>query len=115
MTAYEMIARARALAALAEKATPGPWYARHAGSEWYDVAVGRSRGRSVFGGSQARENAILTAVAPDMAALLGEMAEKLETAKNIIRELSDYIDYAAPSGSWWEEELADKVDKFLSQ
>jgi hypothetical protein len=73
----ELIIRARELAALADKATPGPWWCDSC--DGYSVVRGRGYGGDLL--SDVREhpqNAKLIAAAPDMARLLGEMVDELE-------------------------------------
>lgn len=81
----DMIAQARALANLAEKATPGPWYARDPrewkGGSWYvDARPERPLYDCADGNicRASRNNVQLIAAAPEMAELLGEMADEIE-------------------------------------
>ena len=91
----DMIARARELAKLAEKATPRPWVMftfremPPLGSGQY-IASTRAheiRRHHEVGGDD-KKNAELIAAAPEMAKLLGEMANELEKARKLCREFS---------------------------
>ena len=93
----DMIGRARALARLAEKATQGPWAAHvipNSTDMWVagalspegyadicDVKTGLTRGPV-----ETAANAKLIAAAPEMAKLLGEMADELEIAQLFHRQ-----------------------------
>ena len=95
----DMIALARELAKLAEKATPGPWAAHvipNSTDMWVagalspegyadicDVKTGLTRGPV-----ETAANAKLIAATPEMARLLSEMANELEKARKLCREFS---------------------------
>jgi len=88
----ELIKRARELAALAEKATPGPWeWVQGIGTmvlcrtdeglavEWViKENLSHSDPSHSGGPCPTKENAELIAAAPEMAKLLGKMAEELD-------------------------------------
>ncbi|RMH78256.1 MAG: hypothetical protein D6681_20180 [Calditrichaeota bacterium] len=69
-----LLKRARELAALAEKATPGPWHAYDRGTGW-DIEETEPPIRGMF---EQEADARLAAAAPEMARLLCEMADLLE-------------------------------------
>ena len=81
----DLIRRARELAKLAEKATPGPWYARP-NPEWHrapwrvDTRERLPEDRYDDGNVclAGKHNALLIAAAPEMARLLGQLADELE-------------------------------------
>jgi hypothetical protein len=80
----DLIRRARKLAALAKKATPGPWRAAQAKSGpfklspwWYVVGLPVD-GPSTGGDYYSEADAKLVAAAPDMAHLLKQMADELK-------------------------------------
>jgi len=83
-----LIQRAREFAALADKATPGPWYVmgyalRQRGSG-YRIAG--------FDLPPDVEEEDLIAAAPDMAKLLAEMADRLERTRKALRILANAAD-----------------------
>ena len=79
------ISKARELSKLAEKATQGPWYARDPrewkGGSWYVDARPERQLYDCADGNicrASRNNVQLIAAAPEMAKLLGEMADEIE-------------------------------------
>ena len=90
MDVRELIARARELAALAKDATPGPWEWKSAGFG-HDTLVGDNGRWPILGDGHVRGykpgkaqivaglgDQNLIASAPEMADLLGKLAEELE-------------------------------------
>jgi hypothetical protein len=100
----DLIERARELAALADDATPGPWEWKHGigapvliggGGEYWVMKEELSYANSSVSGRPlpSEEDKRLIAAAPDMARLLGEMANYLEALTpsddEELREASD--------------------------
>ena len=88
MMSKDLIEKARKFAALADKATPGPWYIM-------GYAL-RQRGSGCriagFDLPPDVEEEDLIAAAPDMAKLLAEMADELERTRKALRILADAAD-----------------------
>ena len=82
METYNLVKRARELAKLTEKATPGPWK-KHGCDCVYSAKIpnpGRNPGGLVFISDVALRSAdhdLIVAV-PEMARLLGQLADELE-------------------------------------
>jgi len=103
----DLIQRAREFAALADKATPGPWEV-HANDQRTSDGEGFLDGWNIgmrygdkgqivdfvrIGAYQYGEpEAHLVAAAPDMAKLLAEMADELERIRQALRILANAVD-----------------------
>ena len=96
----DLIEKARKFAALAEKATPGPW-------EWEgpfldslqgDNAIITEHGASYMDRNDLKKYSMtkrLIAAAPEMAELLGEMADRLERLSTLL-ETKERIQFYCP-------------------
>ena len=87
---HNLIARARELAALAKDATPGPWsYGLYFGGA-IKLCKKRPNGDTIvadlFSTLDAQQNATLAACAPEMADLLGKLADELEKRLPLVDE-----------------------------
>jgi len=92
----DMIQKAREFAALADKATPGPWsaeievsgkFVHRADQEYCDDPNCGCLEAGFVASTESKEDATFIAAAPDMAKLLAEMADELE-------KLSAFWDWA---------------------
>ena len=97
----DMIERARALARLAEKATPGPWgvdkkandrYWITARRFWVLAEILRNSHRATYPYSYGAD-AKLIAAAPEMAKLLGGMADRIDALEEALKVARDAIYY----------------------
>jgi hypothetical protein len=95
---HDLIRRARELAALADKATPGPWRAAQAKSgpfklpPWWYVMGLPVDGPSTGGDYYSEADAKLVATSPDMAHLLAEMADELEQHRQALTIIAQELD-----------------------
>ncbi len=112
------IQRAREFAALADKATPGPWMVVFNGGAFItaeEVIV--LDGANSAGLDAKEEDLAIAAAAPDMAKLLAEMADELEDVSRLVDKAAGVIGTADEyrSTACWCARLKDEVKTLRSK